>query len=237
MLVVESAAASCGIPNDSLEEFFESKFFMLHVMSKSGWQAIWTVQNIKFASKFIRIQAFHNAISRSCVLRNASRRRQRWWIIPMQAHGDRPTGLLPRKARATRRKKWRESKRKKDVGSSCLYLRVPPQVAASYVRPCLNDLGICDRLTSWLVSWRSHSNDCTSGSPTGAFQRHDHEDLQQTTTAKALMEWKTVIYICVEIYTHPRISQSDFPVMNFVAPQDKSTRMKNYNFAKTYHLC
>ena len=43
--------------------------------------------------------------------------------------------------------------------------------------------------------------------------------------------------ICVELYTHPRISQSDFPVTNFVAPKDKSTRMKNYNFAKTYHLC
>ena len=211
MLVVESAAASCGIPNDSLEEFFESKFFMLHVMSKSGWQAIWTVQNIKFASKFIRIQAFHNAISRSCVLRNASRRRQRWWIIPMQAHGDRPTGLLPRKARATRRKKWRESKRKKDVGSSCLYLRVPPQVAASQT---------IDYVYIWLdYKWKQLQ-------------------LLWIAAADSLSDYSLHgRYFCVDLYTHPRISQSDFPVMNFVAPQDKSTRMKNYNFAKTYHLC
>ena len=31
--------------------------------------------------------------------------------------------------------------------------------------------------------------------------------------------------ICVDIYTRPRISQRDFPVMHFVAPQDKSRKM------------
>ena len=41
------------------------------------------------------------------------------------------------------------------------------------------------------------------------------------------------IYICVEIYTHPRISQSDFPVMHFVALQHKSTKMINNNFVDT----
>ena len=35
--------------------------------------------------------------------------------------------------------------------------------------------------------------------------------------------------ICVQIYTRPRISQGDFPVMRFV--QHESTKMKNNSFA------
>ena len=41
------------------------------------------------------------------------------------------------------------------------------------------------------------------------------------------------LQICVEIYTHPRISQSDFPVMHFVALQHKSTKMINNIFVDT----
>ena len=39
------------------------------------------------------------------------------------------------------------------------------------------------------------------------------------------------IYICVQIYTHPRISQSDFPVMRFIALQHKSTETKIINIS------
>ena len=42
--------------------------------------------------------------------------------------------------------------------------------------------------------------------------------------------------ICVDIYTHPHISQSDFPVMRFVALKHMSTetKMMNYSFAGTW---
>jgi len=41
-------------------------------------------------------------------------------------------------------------------------------------------------------------------------------------------------YICVEIYTHPRISQCDFPVMHFVALQQKSKKKKVKIIVNTY---
>ena len=69
----------------------------------------------KFASKFIPIRAFHKAISRSCVLlrSNTSRLRQRWKIIPLLAHGSRPTGLIQGKASATTRKEMERAKKKR----------------------------------------------------------------------------------------------------------------------------
>ena len=86
MLVIESAAAGCGIPScDSLRKNLSK----LHNANKADYSDTRTV-NLKtlvydsrtttfhkFASKYIGIRAFHNAISRSCVLFNVSRRRQR----------------------------------------------------------------------------------------------------------------------------------------------------------------
>ena len=78
------------------------------------WSTIATVY--KFASNYIRICAFHNAISRSYVLlrSNTSRRRQTWKKIPLLTHGGRPTGLLQSKARARQEvKKWKQRKKKR----------------------------------------------------------------------------------------------------------------------------
>ena len=93
VFVIESAATSRGIPNNYVGKLFHIRskgpFFMYHHLeARSAFMAIeayvswWQQQDVytfvhTFASKFIRIRAFHNAISRSCVLFNTSRRRQR----------------------------------------------------------------------------------------------------------------------------------------------------------------
>ena len=43
----------------------------------------------------------------------------------------------------------------------------------------------------------------------------------------------TELKLCVEIYTHPRISQRDFPVMRFVQHKSTETKMINNSLAST----
>ena len=42
-----------------------------------------------------------------------------------------------------------------------------------------------------------------------------------------------LLHTCVQIYTHPRISQRDFPVMRFVQHKSTETKMINNSFAGT----
>ena len=161
-----------------------------------------------FASKFIRVRAFHKAISRSCVLFNTSR--QKWKIIPLLAHGDRPTGLpqgLPRQARREekKRKEMERAKKKKDVGSS----NVIESTAAGCSIPN-NQVFLWRCLPPWLAHSKS----------TGTVKR-----MGRLEWASISFKLKSFLNFCVEIYTHPRISQSDFPVMCFVSL--KSTKEKN----------
>ena len=138
MLVIESAAASCGIPNDSFGKNHSTlSRRLLHTGCKVlDDRPIWSVhlfglskiitvhlfglsKIIKFASKFIGVHAFHNAISRSCVLSNKSAKAK--MIKNSNAstwrQADRPTT-----SQSTRDKKrnGKSEKKKKDVGSSSL---------------------------------------------------------------------------------------------------------------------
>ena len=229
MLVIESAAASCGIPNDSFGKNHSTlSRRLLHTGCKVlDDRPIWSVhlfglsKIIKFASKFIGVHAFHNAISRSCVLSNKSAKAK--MIKNSNAstwrQADRPTT-----SQSTRDKKEMERAKKKKmwVHLVCNWecrrrLRHPKlfigkTISLDQSRP---DMYNQERPSLQLCSWTLGLAESKAGAP-----RH-----------------APVSDICVELYTHPRISQSDFPVTNFVAPKDKSTRMKNYNFAKTYHLC
>ena len=90
--------------------------------------------------------------------------------------------------------------KKKDVGSSCLLLRVPPQVAASQRFFGKNLFTVHELILRITKLGSEHS--------TGF--RNPYQERR--------------IYICVEIYTHPRISQRDFPVMRFIALQHKSKK-------------
>ena len=51
-------------------------------------------------------------------------------------------------------------------------------------------------------------------------------------TKRKLYTWLFFI-LASKFIPHPRISQSDFPVMHFVALQHKSTKMINNNFVDT----
>ena len=84
MFVIESAAAGCGIPNYSLERLFrwikvgqtctikKDRHYncaLGHLASQNRRLVpLGMLQSLTFASNYIRIRAFHNAISRSCIL-------------------------------------------------------------------------------------------------------------------------------------------------------------------------
>ena len=83
----------------------------------------------KFASKFIPIRAFHNAISGHafCSTQVAETK-----IMYPCKHMTGPIGNTTRQATRDEKKRHGDKdKKKRVVGSSCLYLRVPQQVAAS----------------------------------------------------------------------------------------------------------
>ena len=120
---------------------------------------------------------------------------------------DRLTARLA-KTSATRRKEKKrngKSEKKKDVGSS----NVIESTAAGCSIPN-NQVFLWRCLPPWLAHSKS----------TGMVKR-----MGRLEWASISFKLKSFLNFCVEIYTHPRISQSDFPVMCFVSL--KSTKEKN----------
>ena len=137
MFVIESAAAGCGIPNDSLRKNLSSgpqDPLVIFIFRKAVQQDFWLRVRVSKIWEggpsagpafnclifYICVQIYtHPRISQSdfpvmrFVLFNTSWRRQRWWIIPLLAHGNRPTSLPQGKACATRKKEMERVKKKR----------------------------------------------------------------------------------------------------------------------------
>ena len=81
---------------------------------------LWFTMHSTFAYTFIRIRAFHNAISRSCVLFNTSRRRQRWWINFFALAHEQADRLTTRQGtREEKKRNWKSEKKKAWVQLVC----------------------------------------------------------------------------------------------------------------------
>ena len=122
VFVFESAVAGCGIPNDSFAGIIHAvqrqsigSLFVIFAAPETLWQtkrklSTWLI--FILASKFIRIPAFLNGISRSCALFNTSRRRQRWKIMPLLAREE-SHWLTTMKYARREENKWRQGEKKK----------------------------------------------------------------------------------------------------------------------------